>query len=389
MDPLISFSLLGLMACVLYVYLGYPLLICGVAWLFGERPAPPTISEADFPSAILLIAAHNEEQVIEERIRNALEQVYPRQKLQILIASDGSIDRTADIVRLFEEAHPQRVRLIPFSERRGKASVLNEVLPMINADIVVFSDANTRFHPHAMARLARWFCEDDVTVVCGKLILLDSSTGQNVDGIYWRFENFLKRCEGRLGALLGANGGIYAMRRADYIPVPSDTIIDDFAIPMLSKLHTRRRIVYDEEAVAFEDTPPRVRDEFRRRCRIGAGGFQSIVRLWPLLSPALGWTALAFFSHKVLRWFCPAFLVAAVLLNIALVEQRTFRVTLLLQGCFYFAASVGAFTTGMGRFGKALRVTTMFVSMNLALLLGFWGWLRGQQRGMWQRTARS
>jgi cellulose synthase/poly-beta-1,6-N-acetylglucosamine synthase-like glycosyltransferase len=373
---------------VVYAYCGYPVLVSGASRLFGRWPTPPSNDETDLPTVALLIAALNEEKVIGERIRNALEQTYPQDKLTILIASDGSTDRTAEIVRYYAALYPGQVELLDFPQRRGKAAVLNEVISILNCDIVVFSDANTCFDPHAITCLTRWLCRNDVAVVCGKLILIDATTGQNVDGMYWRFENFLKRCEGRLGCLLGANGGIYAMRRADYVPIPHDTMIDDFVIPMSAKLKSGREIVYDVEAIAYEDTPPHMSDEFGRRCRIGAGGFQCMVRLWPLISPRMGWTAVAFVSHKVLRWLCPAFLIMAVLCNLALVERPYYRLTLLMQSCFYLAAGVGAFTTGRDILSKLLRLATMFTSMNLALLLGSWRWLWGEQRGTWQRTAR-
>src|SRR5262249_30950742 len=148
-------------------------------------------------------------------------------------------------------------------------------------------------------------------VVCGRLVLTDPATGCNVDSYYWRYETFLKRCEGRLGALLGANGAIYAIRRELYTPIPGNTIVDDFVIPLRAKLRTGCRIVYDGDAVAREETPPNVGAEFHRRSRIGAGGFQSIGLLWRLLNPRSGWVAFTFFSHKILRWVCPFFLVAA------------------------------------------------------------------------------
>jgi cellulose synthase/poly-beta-1,6-N-acetylglucosamine synthase-like glycosyltransferase len=348
----------------------------------------PAAAPAEWPTVSLLIAALNEEKWIEQRVENALEQDYPADKLQIVVASDGSTDRTAAIVGKLAERYPGRIVLHDFAQRRGKASVLNALLPTLTGQFVALSDANTFFDRAAVKNLVRWFADDQVVAVCGRLELLDAATGRNVDGLYWRYENFLKRCEARLGALLGANGAVYAIRREQYVPIPGDTIIDDFVIPLLMKLRSRGRIVYDAEAVATEECPPHVGDEFRRRARIGAGGFQSLVRLWPLALPTAGWTSLAFVSHKVLRWFAPLLLIVALLANVALLAQPLYQALLAVQLAFYAAAAIGYVVPGNGTLPRWLRLTTMFASMNAALAVGFWRWLAGSQGGTWQRTAR-
>src|SRR4029077_7290244 len=170
----------------------------------------PEVDESQLPTMSLVIAAFNEEAVIEERIGNALTMDYPREKLEIAVGSDGSTDTTADIVRQFAD---QGVRLFDYT-RRGKAGVLNATVPKLKGEIVLLSDANTRIEPEAARKLARWFHDPKVGVVCGRLVLADSPTCGNADGFYWKYETFLKTSEGALGALLGANGGIYAIRRS-------------------------------------------------------------------------------------------------------------------------------------------------------------------------------
>jgi cellulose synthase/poly-beta-1,6-N-acetylglucosamine synthase-like glycosyltransferase len=376
---------------VVLAYVGYPLAIYAASRLFGRRPTPPRDASNDgsnCPSVSVLVSALNEEKMIAERIENNLAQDYPADRLEIVVASDGSTDRTASIVREFAERYPGRVRLFDYPVRRGKATVLNESIPALASEIVVLSDANTFFEPPAIRRLVRWFDDPQVGVVCGKLLLVDPRSGKNVDSLYWRYENFLKACEGRLGALLGSNGAIYALRRERYVPIAGDTIIDDFMIPLLIRLRHGLRTVYDVEAIANEETPPDVSAEFRRRSRIGAGGFQSLTRLWPLLSPAYGWTSFAFWSHKVLRWLCPAFMALALLSNLLLLAQPLYRWLLAAQVAFYLAAILGNFVPGNHLAARLLRLTTLFLSMNLALAVGFWRWIAGRQRGTWQRTAR-
>src|SRR6516165_901545 len=214
-----------------YSYIVFSVLIWLLAKWFGRQNGQPQIS-SNPPSISLLIAAYNEEAVIEKRIQNALAMDYPPDKLEIVVASDGSSDATSDIVRNYAG---RGVKLLDFSDRRGKAAVLNSAIGELNGAIVLLSDANTLIDPCAAQKLVRWFQDPKVGMVCGRLVLTDSHTGKNTDGLYWQYETFLKQCEGRLGALLGANGAIYAIRKELYSPIPNDTIIDDFVIPLLAK----------------------------------------------------------------------------------------------------------------------------------------------------------
>lgn len=372
-----------------FAYIGFPVVIFICSRLFGHRPVPPPYQlRQHLPTVTILISALNEEAVIRERLENVLSIDYPPDKLETVIASDGSTDRTCALVRQYAETYPGRVRLLEYWERRGKATVLNSVVQQLQSDIVVFSDANTMFHSQAVMNLIRWFQDPAIGAVCGQLRLHDAATGKNVDGLYWRYENLLKDCEGRLGALLGANGAIYAMRRTVFVPIPGDTIVDDFVIPLFSKLRFKHRTIYDTAAIATEETAPDIEGEFRRRCRIGAGNFQSLSRLWPLLFPTQGWISFVFFSHKILRWFCPAFLLLALMSNIWLSDQSTYQWLLLAQTVFYVAAYLGH-RLAKGTLGnRVVRLVTMFVAMNIALAVGFWRWVTGQQQGTWQRTIR-
>lgn len=372
------------LGCVCYAYLGYPLLVWCLARVAGRRRQPPA-GDAELPTVSLLIAAYNEEAEIEKRVQTALMMDYPADKLEIVIASDGSSDGTADIVRRY--AH-RGVRLLDYRQRRGKATVLNDAFGEVNGDVVLLSDANTQIDPDAPHKMVRWFADPSVGVVCGRLILTDAETGRNVDGAYWKYETFLKKCEGRLGGLLGANGAIYAIRRELYAPIPNDTIVDDFVLPLQAKLLSGCLIVYECGAVAREETAPGIGAEFHRRSRIGAGGFQSIALLWPLLSPRHGWTAFTFLSHKVLRWLCPFFLLALVAANVCLLDEPFYRNALLAQAGFYLVSLLAAFLPARYRLLKPLRLTTMFTGMNAALLVGFCRWLRGTQKAAWKRTAR-
>jgi cellulose synthase/poly-beta-1,6-N-acetylglucosamine synthase-like glycosyltransferase len=375
----------GCAALIAYTYFLYPALLIIVAAFRRRAIAPGDVAEADLPTVSVLVVAHNEESVIRERIENLLALDYPADKLELVVASDSSSDRTVEIVREFDK---QSVRLHEFSSRTGKAAVLDIMIPRLNGELVVLSDANTMMERMALKRLVRWFGDTNVGVVCGKLVLTDPVTGKNVDSLYWRFETLLKRHEGMLGALLGANGAIYALRRSLFQGVRHDTIVDDFVIPLLARLRSGCRIVYDETAIAYEETPAEIAVEFRRRARIGAGGFQSIALLWPLLDPRRGWIALTFLSHKVLRWLCPFFLLGLTAANLVLVDSGIYGVSLLVGVVLATVAVLGQYLSLGSSAGRALRLMTMFATMNAALLVGFYRWASGRQRAAWDRTAR-
>jgi cellulose synthase/poly-beta-1,6-N-acetylglucosamine synthase-like glycosyltransferase len=372
---------------VVYAYAGYPLLLFLCARMFGRNAvAPDEASPERLPFVSVLIAAHNEQDVIADRVTNLLDSDYPADRFEIVVASDGSDDRTASIVGRFTDV---RVRLLDYS-RRGKAAVLNAAVRELRGEIIVLSDANTSNDRHALRRLVRWFADPSVGVVCGQLVLTDSATGRNVDGLYWKYETFLKRHESRLGALLGANGAIYAIRRPCFTGIRANTAVDDFVIPLLARMRRGCRLVYDHEALAYEETPPELSDEFRRRTRIGAGGYQSLAVLHPLLDPRHGWIAVSFWSHKLLRWTCPFFMLGALVSSAALaLEGTVYAVAFAVQLAGCGATAVGPYLPRSRSLGiRVARLTAMFTSMNLALLVGFWMWAAGRQGGVWQRTAR-
>jgi exosortase len=372
-------------AVVVYCYAVYPLLIRLLSRAFAKSVKAPELTDAQLPSAALLIAAHNEESVIAKRIENALATDYPKDRFEIVVACDGCSDNTAAVVSRYVN---RGVRLFEYTRRQGKSGALNATMKQIDSDIVLLSDANTELNPDAARMLARWFADPQIGAVCGRLVLVDPKTGKNADGMYWKYETFIKKSEGKLGALLGANGAIYAIRRDLYVPIPSNTIVDDFVIPLLAKMKSGCRIIYDADAVATEETAPDIRGEFRRRSRIGAGGFQALGLLWPLLSPTHGWLAFSFLSHKVLRWLCPFALLAMLLSCAAAASNPQYRSLLMAQLGFYVLAMLPLIVPVELARLRPLRLLTMFASMNAALAVGFGRWLSGVNSGSWDRTAR-
>tara|TARA_R110002111_G_C6008015_1_gene374399 strand:+ start:51354 stop:52637 length:1284 start_codon:yes stop_codon:yes gene_type:complete len=392
MNPILIETLFwSAIALVFYTYAGYPLLV----WLMSRRKCqndPDQTFETGgssksnaLPAVSIVIAAHREESVILERLNNLAKLDYPSDILEILIGCDGNLDLTGDLVSSYDD---ERIRLIQFEQRRGKASVLNDCVPQATGEIIVFSDANTQMDPQCIKELVKHFQNQNIGCVCGQLILEDQASGKNVDGLYWKYENFLKHCENKLGAVLGVNGALYALRKNLYTQIPANTINDDFLIGM--RIHLAGyQLIYEDSAFATEETAPSVQAEFQRRTRIGTGAFQSLKQLKGLLNPKYGYLAFAFWSHKMLRWFCPVLMAVALLANLCLINNPIYQITLVAQGLFYLSALVGTKFVKKGHFHKFCSLSGMFVQMNLALAFGLYHWVFTLQNGTWERADRN
>ncbi len=380
-------------ACIFYTYAGYPVLLVILAALkqlrgdlrfLSSGESRRTRWEDDLPTVAVLVAAHNEERHIEQRIHNLLTLDYPAERLRIYVGSDGSDDATESLVAPFVG---ERVEWRGFSQRRGKPSVINDLAALATEDVLVFTDANTKFSAGAVKSMVRHLQDHTIGCVCGELRLQARDGTENQDHIYWRYERMLKYFEGRLGALLGANGGVYALRRDQYRPIPADTIVDDFWISM-ELVRDGYRCAYDPEAVAWEEVPERIGDEFPRRVRIGTGNYQALRHFLTVLDPRRGFIALTFFSHKFLRWLVPHCMCVAAVANLALVGIPLYAGLGTAQLVFYGLALFGYLRSRNNVAPWMLRIPLFLVSMNLALLLGFWKYLTGKPTGAWARTTR-
>jgi cellulose synthase/poly-beta-1,6-N-acetylglucosamine synthase-like glycosyltransferase len=377
-----------------YTYLVYPLLLSGASRFFGRRPTCEEVSEElgkegkDWPRVCIVIAAYNEELVIAHKIRNTQALDYPADRLEILVGSDGSDDRTESIVAEAAAEDP-RIRLLPMRPRRGKPSVINAAILETDAPFVVLTDANTMFDANLVRRLVTALeMDENVGAVVGEMRLV-TPDGFKTEGVYWKYEVALKKMEDRLGAVLGANGGNYAIRRADFSPIPAETWIDDFVLPLLISVRFGTRVRYDAGALAWEDTTQSVEAEFERKSRIGAGNFQALFILWRLLNPLRGWVSFAFWSHKVIRWTVPFCMVFTLVASVALFTKGVlFQWLLALQLIFYAATALGKIAPEGGRLRNVLALPCYFTGMNLALANGFIRWATGRQRAAWERTQR-
>ncbi len=386
----------GAAVLLLHTYFFYPVILMALDAVHqalgnlryirsGDERRKPRASDVT-PPVTVVVAAYNEESCIAEKIRNSLALDYPADRFELLIGSDGSTDKTNEIVSGWDDP---RVRLSA-AERAGKTSVLNRCIPDAKGELIILSDANTLIDPAAVKKLVRHFRDPDVGAVCGKLKLYNPKVKGYEESAYWTYESLLKFYEGKRGAVMGANGGLYAIRRTLFQLLPPGTIVDDFVIP-LRVLDKGFKVLYDPEAIAWEETTEDYAREFGRRARIAAGNFQSLRMVPRLLLPTAGFRAFAFWSHKFLRWCAPAFMAVALVSNAFLLDGGLlYWATFAGQLGFYGLAAIGRHAGAVpGALRRITSVAYYFVTMNLAMAVGFWRFVRGSQRAAWDRTVRA
>jgi cellulose synthase/poly-beta-1,6-N-acetylglucosamine synthase-like glycosyltransferase len=357
---------------IVYAHVGYPLLLAAASRLFGEPDALDAesdqelrdITEGFWPRAALVVAAYDEEEVIERKVANALALDYPRDRLQVIVASDGSVDRTVELARA---AGADRVLDLP---RGGKVAALNAAVAEIEASIVAFSDANSFWKPDALKRLVVRFRDDRVGYVCGQ-VRFSGGEGGNQEGLYWRYEMAVRRAESSLAGITAGNGGIYAVRREAYVDLhPSRG--QDIGFPFeLTK--NGWRAVYEPSAVAEERMAPSVEGEFRRKRRMMWGLWDVMLR-WGMLNPrgyGLGY-AVQIASHRLLRYLTPWLHLIAFASNVALLGEGTvYAVTLGLQLGLLAAAALGRFVPA-----KPLQIAYYYVTVTASIAVGLWDRIR-------------
>jgi cellulose synthase/poly-beta-1,6-N-acetylglucosamine synthase-like glycosyltransferase len=374
-----------------YAYVFYPILLF-VAYSLSQlrrdwryllargnrRVTSPDAGE--LPAVSLIIPAYNEEARLPQKLANIREIRYPREKLEVLIISDGSTDRTNEILG-FEPGPEVRKLFLP--ARKGKPNALNHGVRQTRNGLLVFSDASTLFAPDAVKILARHFSDPRVGAVCGALEFQGSEESRQTEGVYWKYESMLRLMEARLGATLTASGAIYALRRECYPHLAENTLVEDFIIPMNAR-RLGYKVLYDPEAVGTEFAASSVGGEFTRRVRLAAGSFRALGQLARVRQN--GVTLWAFLSHKFLRWVVPFLLIAILLSNAVLLGQPAYRLFFALQTLFYLWAVVGYKLRHSARQIPYVRVGYFVVAMNFAYLVGFVRYLSGQGEATWQRV---
>ncbi|WP_316928886.1 glycosyltransferase family 2 protein [Nafulsella turpanensis] len=341
------------------------------------------------PTVTLLVAAYNEELDIEQKIKNSLALEYPEDKLQLLFITDGSNDRTPEIVA----KHPG-VQLLHQPERKGKIAAVARAMPLVTSEITIYTDANTMLNKEAIQKIVRHYQRPEVGAVAGEKQVVspeqDAAAGAG-EGFYWKYESTLKRWDSELHTVVGAAGELFSIRTSLFEHVPADTLIEDFYMT-LRIAQRGYRVVYEPEARAVEPPSADSREELKRKVRIAAGGIQAIVRLKALLNPfRYGMLSFQYISHRVLRWtLAPLALLILLFCNIGLALQGLFLYQLLLAGqlLFYACALAGYWLESRKLKVKVFFIPYYFFLMNYAVYAGFFRYLRGRQSVLWERAKR-
>ena len=347
-------------ALVVYAYIGYPLWL----WVFAQLHKRPIRSEAVVPSVSVIIAARNEEANLPAKLSNLRLLDYPGERLQIVIASDGSTDRTADIL---SEAGSQIVPVI-LTEAGGKARALNAAVQRATGEILVFLDSRQSVESNAVSELVAYFADPEVGAVSGELLLDTAPNAASSEslGIYWKIEKVVRKLESASGSVVGVTGAIYAIRRELYPEIPAGTILDDVFVPMnVAKMG--RRVVFQPAAIARDRFFSEKGKEFSRKVRTLTGNYQ-LLRLAPwMLSPANP-LLFRFISHKLLRLLVPLLLLVMLIAS-AMAGGGFYRAVFWLQVIFYLTAVLGTLSPSAKRI-KPIGIASTFVMLNAAAALG-------------------
>ncbi|MGN6393940.1 MAG: glycosyltransferase family 2 protein [Mucilaginibacter sp.] len=375
---------------VFYTFAGYGILLyflIRIKRALKGRPVIPAADAETLPECTLVVAAYNEESYMEAKIANCLALNYPAGKLKLFFVTDGSSDRTPDII----SRYPQ-VQLLHQPQRAGKIAAVHRAMEHVHTEIAVFTDANTFLNADAIMNICRHYADKTVGCVAGeKRVQIDESADASAagEGFYWKYESALKKWDSELYSVVGAAGELFSVRRSLYQDVPADTVLDDFMISMLIAAKGYR-IVYEPDAYAIENASENVSEELKRKIRIAAGGIQSILRLKPLFNP-LKYPVLSFqyISHRVLRWTVTPFLLILIfVLNAFSPNAPLYDGLFISQIVFYILAFLGLIMEKRHIRIKALFVPYYFCVMNYAVMIGIIRYFTKKQSAVWEKAQR-
>ena len=376
---------------VFYTFLGFGIVLFVINILIKNTKKVNVLqNNSNLPSLTFLVAAFNEEDCIEEKITNTLSLDYPKNLIQYLFITDGSTDRTNEIIKKYPN-----ITHLYINERQGKIAATKRAMAAVDTEIVVFSDANTIVNNSALLEIVKHYQDNNVGgVACEKKVRImneDQAAGAG-EGFYWKYESFLKKQDSDFYSVVGAAGELFSIRTSLFEQIPSDSIIEDFYMTM--KIAERGNVIrYEPHAYAMENPSYSISEEYKRKTRIASGGIQSILRLTALLNPFTNFKlTFLYVSHRVLRWLVTPFLLILILtLSILLAIEGSMLGLVLAysQLFFYFLAFVGyGFRDKKVRI-KIFYIPFYFVFMNYAVLVGIYRYLVGNQSVIWEKSKRA
>ena len=374
---------------VFYHFIGYGLLLTVLVKLKKKKPQWPNLEDEDLPNVTLLVAAYNEEEIIEDKIKNSLALNYPKDKLQIAFVTDGSSDGTNNII----QKYPQ-TKLFFEAPRKGKISAVNRVMPLINTPYTVFTDANVMINADGLRKMINQFQDLRVAAVSGEKTILkqeeDSASGTG-EGFYWKYESFLKRKDAEYNTMVGSAGELFAIRTHLYQPIDKNTLIEDFVMTMQLAAQGYK-VAYEPGAIAMETSSATMQEEQKRKVRISAGGIQAVIKLLPLLNFfKYGRLTFQYVSHRALRWTLLPFALVGAYISAILLAQESwfFDLAFRLQTIFYLLAMVGYVLREAKTKAKALHIPYYFVFMHICVVLGWIRYFKGNQKVTWDKAKRA
>ncbi|MDD3567594.1 MAG: glycosyltransferase [Bacteroidales bacterium] len=371
-------------------YILYPILL----WLFAfnKRLSYQHYGHKDeLPSVSVVMAAYNEEAVVESKLMSVLATDYPLSRVEIIVGSDCSTDSTDDILKKIAQEYPQ-VTFVGFAQRQGKIAIINHLLAKASGSIIISTDANVMFTPSTIFELVKYFKDERIGLVDSRMVHKGlSKTGISIqESTYITHEVMIKHREGLLwGTMIGPFGGCYAIRKELFCSPPANFLVDDFYINM-KVIEQGKKCINNLHALAIEDVSNVLQEEFRRKVRIGMGNFQNLGQFAGMLWPPTKPVAFSFLSHKVLRWLGPILLLLALVSTIALSFQSVFFHWVLVAFVVMLAIPLVDFICKSIKIHiSPLRFVTHFFSMNLALLVGLIKYFKGVKSNVWQPTQRN
>ena len=377
---------------VFYTYIGYGMILYALVKLkecFRKTAATPPPTDDSLPDLTLFIAAYNEEDVVDEKMRNCLALDYPADKLHILWVTDGSNDRTNE--RL---SHWPQATVLHQPQRQGKTAALNRGIRFVTTPLVVFTDANTHLNREALREIVHAFATPEVGCVAGEkriAVQAKDNAASGGEGLYWKYESALKKLDARLYSAVGAAGELFAIRRELFEEMPADTLLDDFILSLRIAMKGYK-IAYSKEAYALESASLNMREEEKRKVRISAGGLQSVWRLRGLLNMfRYGILSFQYISHRVLRWtLTPVVLFALLPLNLLLActGHTLYTVILALQLAFYLMGYLGYKMEQRNLRNKLLFIPYYFLFMNINVIRGYSYLAKHKGTGAWEKAKR-
>ena len=378
-------------SCVLYTYIGYPLLLILLSRLFAKKEYTTFSQSSHQPNISILLAVYNEEKIIANKIQNIFESDYPSNNIQLLIGSDASTDGTNEIIQQLQLKFPQ-IELHIFQNRTGKPEIINQLKQVATHEILVLTDAKAIFAPNTLSQITNPLTNPKIGLVSAKII----NAHTNASGIsfqektYFSFEAKLKYYESTVfGTMMGAFGVGYAIRKSDYYPTPPKFNVDDFYITM-KVLESGKKAILNPQAVCYQNVSNQIDKEFKRKTRISIGNFQNLNVFAKLLFSKHLSLTFCFFSHKILRWFTPFFILLSLITNLFIFQLNLFfTTTLYIQIALFTLPLLDLLLKQINIHFRPFRFITHFYTMNLALLYGCYKFLTGVDSNIWEPTTRA